>query len=314
MDCDAARKPGENMIGIRSRVASRAGIFAWLILASGCVQRHYGYSSFNWTYRPGEPTSATVEYGTPGPALQRMAKVVDAPRKLLPASKQTKRHALSNETTELLVGYLEQNDLADVPVFVNHYDPGDQWRRLQANQDIAPLYRYTFGAGSVLKYTLLPNPVFGGNQYNPYTNSLYVETDLPIDVLYAAADAKNIHTRALPGAYLLVTSLPGLSLSRGIWATNDVLNYAAAQGDWETEREVYRVLYPRVGGETLALAPPPGGRWWISPLLRLSGSAAGRGVGHVVEKRRRSELGISDESPAQHDSAKTPAAELAPVP
>lgn len=225
---------------------------AFVLVMAGCVTPHYEYSSFNWTYRPGEATEVSVHYGTPGPTLTRLASVVDAPSKLLPASKRVQRHALSAETTEILVKYLELNDLVDVPVFVNHYDPGDQWRRLHANEKIAPLYRYTFGVGSLVKYTLLPNPVFGGNRYNPYTNSLYLESDLPIDVLYAAADAKGIRTRTLPGTYLLATSIPGPSLSRGYWATNDVINYAAAQGDWETERQAYRVLYPRVGGDTAA--------------------------------------------------------------
>ncbi|HEY1064487.1 MAG TPA: hypothetical protein VGE52_00195, partial [Pirellulales bacterium] len=112
------------------------------------------------------------------------------------------------------------------------------------------------------------------------------------------------------------TSLPVASLFRRSWAVRDLAGYAQAERDWETEQQVYRVLYPRMGAETAALGAAFSDEWWQAPLILLGGSAAGRLVGHRVEKRRERELELtesdgsnaettarSDESPPQSDSS-----------
>ena len=113
-----------------------------------------------------------VRYGEPGPRLKRARSIVSAPARLfhLPARKEP-----SPETVEEVSTYLRRNDLTDVPVFVNSYQPKEQWRLLRENKSIGAGWRYTAGTIDVISYTLFPGPVFRRDSYNPYTNSLNLE-------------------------------------------------------------------------------------------------------------------------------------------
>jgi hypothetical protein len=185
----------------------------------------------------------------------------------------------------MLKAYLEKNDLADVPVFVNHYDPAGEWRRLRENSLVAPGWRYSLGVVSWLGYTLVPNRVIGGDHYNPYTNSLHLNSDVPAIVLHEAAFAKDIHSRKRPGTYAAINELPLLSLWHQSRAAGDVLGYAQTQHDWETEREAYHVLYPRIGAETTVIASPfvP---MFVGPVLGFGGAAVGYVTGRSVAAHR----------------------------
>ncbi len=94
-------------------------------------------------------------------------------------------------------------------VVVDKYDPNDQWKRLRENDRIAPFWKYSVGAITCAGYTILPNRIFGGDRYNPFTNTLNLSSDVPAMVLAEAAYAKDIHGQKHPGAYAsIVNDLP----------------------------------------------------------------------------------------------------------
>ena len=49
-----------------------------------------------------------------------------------------------------LRSYLDQNDLADVSIYVNCYDPKEQWHRLKENKRIGAGWRYSLGTLSMV--------------------------------------------------------------------------------------------------------------------------------------------------------------------
>ena len=227
-----------------------------------------------------------VEHGRPNKTLDRIGKVVGFPQKILPFDFKINNHELSDETREKLLAYLEANDITDVYVAVNQYEPKDQWRRLKENHCIAPGWRYTVGTLSWLGYTILPNRVFGGDNYNAFTNTLYVNSDVATRLLCAAAYAKDIHSRKNPGNYaVLVNDLPLFSVWREGRAVSDVLSYTRICKDLGLEKETYRVMYPQMGGSIasggtplVSLDSPVGTALFIGPAPP-SGRCLGRPCG-----------------------------------
>ena len=105
--------------------------------------------------------------------------------------------------------YAKVNELDGLCVRVNQYAPVDEWKRLTKNDRISPGWRYTVGALSLVGYTLLPGRIIGVDNYNPYTNSVYVYSDVPALAMEAAAYAKDVKHRDLPGTYAAVNALFG---------------------------------------------------------------------------------------------------------
>jgi hypothetical protein len=192
-------------------------------------------------------------------------------------------------TAESLEAYLVKNDLGDLRIEVGHYDPSAQWRALRANPRISGFWKYGPGFWSVVGYSLVPGRAFGRNSYNPYTDTLSVNSDDAAGLLQLAAVAKRQRERQWPGSYAATTGLPGLGWIRSADATGDVIAYARAEGDWELERSAYRELYPRIGAESVQVVGPVarvmlGGMFWMMPVTRLAGRLLGRGVGWFAER------------------------------
>jgi len=250
-------------------------------MASGCASSPYRYGRFH----PHEPDGVSlepvvVEYGKPHKTLDRLAWLAGTPDRLFTLNPKASNHQISPETLEKLKTYLEENDLTDVLVSVNDYDPKGQWRRLRQNDKVAPLWRYSVGTMSWLGYVLIPNRVVGGDYYDPFTNTLNITSDVPALALAQAAYAKDIHSRSLPGTYATLSELPGLSFVRSGRATNDVVGYARLRNSWEDEKEAYHVLYPHVGSQMFGPAAhfvPVAG-----PFLSAGGALAGHATGRAI--------------------------------
>lgn len=217
--------------------------------------------------------------------MDRMRQVAIFPQRLFCRDSTRLDPELSGPHRERLAEYLRQNDLADVRVLVNQYDPYGEWRRLQANDRISPAWRYTAGLFSLAGYTVLPGRVFGYQHYNPYTHSLSVNSDRVASAVYEAACAKQIQGSRLPGTYATLSRLPGISLWQTSHAVNDVLGYAALEEDWELEHEAYHECFPRIASGVIAPA-----QFFVTPaigmVMMVSGGAVGRLVGSMVESRR----------------------------
>ena len=282
------------------RSPSTAVVGLWLLLASGCATTGpYNYGTFH----PGRPTrtdvtEVAIDYGAPNKTLDRIGNILGTPAKLLSLNSRIDNHHVSDETLEKLITYMEKNDITDVCVAVNDYSPKDQWRRLTENERISPGWKYTVGTLSWVGYTISPGRLFGGTQYSPYTNTLYVNSDVPALLLAEAAYAKDIHSRQFPGTYaVFANGLPVVKIWRQSRAINDVLSYARVEQDWDVEKEAYRVLYPQMGASTLGGAgvlvmgsPGSLSSFIISPLFGISGAAIGHVAGRSMSRRRESEL------------------------
>ena len=278
--------------------------WVWLVVicclcGNGCATVPYRYSRFHSPEEDAQ-TEVVFDYGQPQKTLDNIAWFTGIWSRILSLNSHVNNHDLTDETRAKLTAYLEENDLTDVLVRVNQYDPKGEWRRLRENRRVAAGWRYSAGLVSMAHYTLLPGRVFGGDTYNPFTNTLYINSDVSAVVLHEAAYAKDIHSQRLPGTYAVFNELPVMSLWRHTKGVNDILGYARTNDDWTVERETYRVVYPQMGVHSMALTGTfvP---FWEGILFTVAGATAGHVTGQVAISIRKKERDAQQEELALED-------------
>ena len=196
-------------------------------------------------------------------------------------------HTISEETIEYLMVYLELNELDNVQVLVNHYSPGNQWSRLVHNRTVSAGWRYTLGVISVSMYTIMPGRFFGGDAYNPYTNTIYLYSDDVSIALHEGGHAKDFNSRRFKGSYAALYILPFAPLYHEAVATNDALSYMLDNEMTEERKDGYRLLHPAYG--TYVGASFGGGYPGISLLGAIPGHITGNIAAVAVKDRRETQ-------------------------
>lgn len=277
----------------------RTVLVFWLavvtLLASGCATVPYEYgrdlnTSLTLELQPGE---AQAERGKPVGWLDGLGHYFfSLPSKLILWNWRVDNHKIQPETGDILARYLAANDLPHVKVRLNQYAPGGEWRRLVKNREMPGFFRFTLGAISTAMYTILPGRLFGGDNYNPYTNTINLYSDVPAIVLHEGAHAKDFaekRNRHWKGWYAFLRLLPLTPLYQEAVASNDAISYAVEENLVAEEKQAYKVLYPAymtyIAGEGL--------RWinidlWIQfaaqATLALPGHIVGRIKAAVVDR------------------------------
>lgn len=235
-----------------------------------------------------------VENGYRRPVIDTAGWVLGIPAKILLWDRRAINHAVSDPTVGEITNYLVHNNLTDTVVRVNQYAPGKEWRRLVSNRRISPGWRYTVGSLKWLKYTLIPGRLFGTDEYNPYTNSLYIYSDMPTLGLAEAAYAKDVSRRRRPGTYAAVQDLPLVALWHETLATDEVLNYVSIHGSSEHVQKVRHDLYARFGIETAGVASQilPDG----TGLFLIVGAVSGHAIAALEGRQLPTQLQASTSS------------------
>ena len=193
-------------------------------------------------------TNPQIERGAPRPILDGLGWVVGIPGKITLWDRRVDNHRISAETEDAIGTYLAANELTGVKVRINQYAPRDEWRRLRNNKSVGWGWRYSIGTFAWLGDTIFPGRVWGGDNYNPYTNTVNIYSDVPSLALHEGGHAKDFARRKHPGTYAAIYSfVPVAPLWHEGIATSDALNYLHDHGTLEEEREAYVMLYPAYG-------------------------------------------------------------------
>ena len=222
-----------------------------------------------------------VQRGQQRPIFDAAGRVLGIPNRIAIGKSKVDNHEVSQATEMKIVNYLEQNGLDTVMVRSNQYAPLDELRRMVANDRIRPIWKSTFGAYNLLKYTLLPGRLVGGDWYNPYSDSLHVYSDVPTLAISRAAYAHDLRTRVNPGAYAAIKDIPFAGLSHETTATQLALQwYEDKPGEIETAREILLPSYgASVGGQVASLVP------YGEVVGRILGGGVGRIASEVKNRR-----------------------------
>lgn len=258
-----------------------------LFFFSGCSAVPYKYGSgFEkqdvLQLRAGE---AQIERGRPNDFVDGLGHYfLSLPSKLLLWNWQVDNHDISGETEVALQQYLAVNGLANVKVRLNQYAPGGEWRRLVKNTGMPGFFRYTFGVLATSFYTILPGRAFGGDHYNPYTNTINLYSDHSAIAMHEGGHAKDFARRSrwFKGWYSLMGILPFMPLYQEGVATGDTIGYLRQEKKIEEEKDAYKILYPAfstyIAGEGL--------RWvrvdmWATYLAQLTVAVPGHIIGRI---------------------------------
>ena len=188
-----------------------------------------------------------VQRGNPRPVLDTVGWVIGVPNKILLWNRRVDSHNISPRTEEVITDYLAANGLSSTRVRLNQYAPVDDWKRLTRNDRVAAPWRYTFGAVATLGETILPGRLFGGDHYNPFTDTIHIYSDVPAIALHEAAHAKDFARRYYKGTYAVIYVLPVVPLFHESIATGDALAYANEHLPTHELEESYNILYPAYG-------------------------------------------------------------------
>lgn len=230
-----------------------ATFFVLCLFTTGCALVPYA------PLQPGEqgvhvlklrPKEVQIERGRPVAFVDGLGHyVLSVPSKLLLLNTRVDNHTISKETEVAIRDYLAANNMPHVKVRLNQYAPGGEWSRLFRNKGVPAFWRYTIGLLSVVQYTIFPGRAFGGDHYNPYTNTINIFSDLKPVVLHEAAHAKDFarRSRGFRGFYSILRIFPPVALYQEALASGDAIGYLRNQENLVGEKDAYKILYPAYG-------------------------------------------------------------------
>lgn len=315
-----------------SRSLAAAALAGLLVASVGCVSTPYEYSrdvegKLTLPLRPGEEQ---IVRGVPNAFLDGIGHyLISLPSKILLLHWNVNDHDISPETEAALRVYLHENGLCNVKVRLNQYAPGGEWRRLANNRDVGAFWRWSFGLISTSLYTILPGRFFagllGGDNYNPYTNTINLYSDSVPIALHEGGHAKDFaekSNRHWRGGYAALRILPLVPLWQEGVATSDALSFLYAKDDTPERKSAYRILYPAYGtyvgsfggeyGQYLPLGPS-----WLGFVIAYGPVVVGHIVGQSIAPfvHDRDDLAVRPDWPppiTPPGSAASPAPDEAP--
>lgn len=218
--------------------------------AAGCASLPYQAGSSDRYFSSPELAARTgpqIERGRPHKVLDTFGWVWGIPQKVILFDRRVENHNIDEHTESEMAAYLHDNQLSTVKVRLNQYHPGDDWHRLAANKSVGAGWRFTIGALSVLGETILPGRLFGGDHYNPFTNTIHLYSNVPAIAYHEGGHAKDFAGREWKGTYAAAYGLPVVPLYHEAVATNDAISYVRTHRDIPAQQEAYNILYPAYG-------------------------------------------------------------------
>ena len=186
---------------------------------------------------------------------------------------------LSPTTIRIMNDYLEDNELEALNIEFQTETPKDDWNRLEANTSINPLIKYSLGSANWLGNAITKPSVWGRNYYDPYTNTMHINSNNNLEIMAEMSYAKIIQRQSYPGLYALGSKLPFISFWAQKQKTNEMIAYAKSKQDWELEKATIRKMYPgMLNGSSKDIGRVAGiffGPFYLRPAISVGGVLIG---------------------------------------
>lgn len=263
----------------------RVGSLFIILLFLSCTHSPYKPSGDLYPNPANFKDEPQISRGEPALIVDVLGKYVfSLPEKIILANWKMGSHDITPETEEAIKQYLVENDLKEVKVRLNEYAPLGEWKRLVNNEAVGPGWRYTIGVINWLFYTILPGRIFGGDNYNPFSNTISLYSDLKTVALHEAGHAKDTAEDDYKGSYAMLRIIPFYALRDEAVASGDAISYIKSKGDTGREKRAYKTLYPAygtyVGGQLFSYFPG----------VRTIGSLIGAIPGHIIGRVKASKI------------------------
>ena len=201
---------------------------------------------------------------------------------------------LSPTTIRIMNDYLEDNELEALNIEFQTETPKDDWNRLEANTSINPLIKYSLGSAYWLGNAITKPSVWGRNYYDPYTNTMHINSNNNLEIMAEMSYAKIIQRQSYPGLYALGSKLPFISFWAQKQKTNEMIAYAKLKQDWELEKATIRKMYPgMLNGSSKDIGRVAGlffGPFYLRPAISVGGVLVGYTVAEWEISQRENEI------------------------
>ena len=201
---------------------------------------------------------------------------------------------LSPTTIKIMNDYLEDNELEALNIEFQIETPKNDWDRLEANAAINPLLKYSLGSLDWLSNAITKPSFWGRNYYDPYTNTMHINSNNNLEIMAEMSYAKIIQRQSYPGLYALGSKLPFISFWAQKQKTNEMIAYAKSKQDWELEKATIRKMYPgMLNGSSKDIGRVAGlffGPFYLRPAISVGGVLVGYTIAEWEISQRENEI------------------------
>lgn len=214
-----------------------------LTLLSGCATTRYISKQNPF------PNGDQIVVGKPNIVIDSLGNIISLPKKIILLDHRVDNHIVSPKTIEVLKQYIKDNPaMQETKVRINQFALVDEFRRLGINQKIHWWWRVFPG----IPVTLIScaGRLLGGDNYNPYSDTINIYSDLVPVVLHEAGHAVDTAERVKEGwadYYTVGRILPPVTFYQEYVASEKTIAYLEKTKNRKEENNAYRVLYPAYG-------------------------------------------------------------------
>ena len=219
----------------------------------------------------------TITRGRPWPFLDALARFMALGNKLLFLNARFEDHEVPAPVEAAIADFAAHHELHGLHVRLNEYAPLDDLRRLFFSGRVNILLRLFLGLPMWLALALVPGRIFGGDHYNPFTDTVNLYTGHPAVALHELGHALDFRRRSLPGLYALTRYIPGVALYQEYLASKYAIDFMRERGMHDDELRAWRLLFPAystyVFGALVELFPSVVTKGLLLPAI---------GIGHLL--------------------------------
>jgi hypothetical protein len=181
----------------------------------------------------------------------------------------------------MLDEYLTRHHVGNINVVFNEYNTSHSFQRLRDNPHVSSAVKYTAGMATVVGGGLVSNQVFDRNVYNPFTNTLELNSDRPAEILALAAVARQKQSLSHSDGYAMLSAMPVASGIIHALGANDAAEFAKEAELWEVEQQAHRDVCKH-GSRATTMAVMTVAPYYAIPLIAVGGNLT---AGKLAERR-----------------------------
>lgn len=240
-------------------------------------------SSAEETKTPNWQKEPQIERGKPNLIIDGIGNILSIPQKIVLLNPRIDNHAMSEKTLAVMKDFLAQNkQIKDTKIRINQFAPIGEFKRLTTNRKIKWWWRVF--PGIPITALSLTGRIFGGDNYNPYTDTINIYSNLAPVALHEMGHAVDTAEKVEEGwadYYTVGRILTPVTLNQEYTATEKAIQYLDKKNDPKEENEAYGVLYPAYGTYLGSYSGIP------------YGNVVGAAVGHVASILPRHDNNLS---------------------
>ncbi len=225
-------------------------ICVYAIIVLGCASAKtasnpdQNLSTTNWQHE------SQIEVGMPNIVVDGLGNIISIPKKIILLDTRIDNHSISPKTQEALKHYIQDHPkfMQDTKVRINQFAPVGEFKRLIKNKKVRWWWRIF--PGIPVTFFSLGGRLFGGDHYNPFTDTIHLYSDITPVALHEAGHAADTAEKVEEGwadYYILGRVLPVVALHQELVASEKAVHHLEEKNDKKEEKNAYRILVPAYG-------------------------------------------------------------------